>query len=100
MKYRRISEVVEAFKYDGDFKDSDGKYCVPDWAVKALEDKKLCYVSMNDDPPELFVRNVSEYSGEKLDKVNIGDYVTINNESGLIITYGEKFFNFMFEPVE
>ena len=99
MKYRKISEIVEAFKYDGGLKGSDGKYYVPDWAVKALDDKNMCYVSMNDEPPELFLRTVSKYSGERLEKVNVGDYVTIN-ESGSIITYDEKFFNTMFEPVE
>ena len=43
-KYRKKPVVVEAFQYDGDFRDGDGKYYVPEWAEKALKDGTMYYV--------------------------------------------------------
>lgn len=40
-------ELIEAFQYDGDFKDADGNYYVPDWAVKALENGLLQFEDGN-----------------------------------------------------
>ena len=37
MKYRKKPVVIEAFQYDGDLKNSDGEYRVPDWAIEAFE---------------------------------------------------------------
>ncbi|CAM4225883.1 hypothetical protein HMPREF1097_04277 [Enterocloster bolteae 90B8] len=30
-KYRKKPVVIDAFQYDGDLIESDGKYYVPDW---------------------------------------------------------------------
>ena len=42
-KYRKKPVVIEAFQYDGDLKGSDGKYYVPEWAVKAFEEKTMFF---------------------------------------------------------
>ena len=57
MKYRKKSVVIEAFQYDGDLKDSNREYYVPDWAVKAFEDGVMHYDSPDcDSPPcELYI---------------------------------------------
>jgi len=38
MKYRKIPVEIEAFKYDGDFKKSDGIWCIPTWAKNAIDE--------------------------------------------------------------
>lgn len=35
MKYRKKPVVVEAFQYDGDFKNSKGQWYIPQWATDA-----------------------------------------------------------------
>ena len=37
MQYRKKPVVIDAFKYEGDLKNADGSYCVPEWAVAAFE---------------------------------------------------------------
>lgn len=72
MKYRKKPVVIEAFQYDGDLKGSDGKYYVPDWAVKAFESGVMHYGTLKyDDPPcELFIDTL-----EGMHHVSVGDYV-------------------------
>lgn len=72
MKYRKKPIVIEAFKYEGDLMNSDGSYCVPDWAVKAYESAILYVDAINDkEPPcDLFIHTLE---GRML--VNVGDYV-------------------------
>lgn len=98
MKYRRISDEICAFQYDGDLKNSDGQYIVPDWAAKAFESGKLCYMSINGEPPELFLRSEKSCMGENFEKVNVGDYLTITY-FGTIVAYNEELFKSAFEPV-
>ena len=43
MKYRKKPVVIEAFQYDGDFVDRNGKPYVPDWAFSALNEGVLYY---------------------------------------------------------
>ena len=43
MKYRKKSVVIEAFQYDGDLVDRNGKPYVPDWAFSAYEKGVLHY---------------------------------------------------------
>lgn len=33
-KYRKKPMVIEVFQYDGDLKDCDGNWYVPNWAVE------------------------------------------------------------------
>ena len=35
--------AIEAFQYEGDLMESDGKYCIPDWAVEAYEESVMYY---------------------------------------------------------
>lgn len=43
MIYRRIPREIEAFQYDGNVKDSNGKYYIPDWAIKPFEDGTMYF---------------------------------------------------------
>lgn len=71
MKYTKKPVEVEAFKYNGDFKDRNGNWCVPDWAVKAFENHILHYNSIAfDKEPELFVDTL-----EGTHMVRYGDYI-------------------------
>lgn len=71
MKYRKKPVVIEAFKYDGNLMGSDGKYYVPEWAIKALEDGILVFGSYSDSPPcELFINTL-----EGQMHAEVGDYV-------------------------
>ena len=95
-KYRKKPVIIEAFKYDGGLKDSDGEYYVPEWAVKAFEDKKLYYDSvMCIVPPiELFIR-----TWEGTMHVSVGDYV-IQGIKGELYPCKADVFEQTYEPVE
>lgn len=60
MKYKKKPVSVEAFRFDGDLKGSDGKYYVPEWAVKAFEEGILYFDALTPDTPpiELFIRTL------------------------------------------
>lgn len=73
MKFRKKPVVIEAFCYDGDLKDRDGKYYVPDWAVKAFEKGTMYYIVPRTKPadtPELYIKTL-----EGNHHVSVGDYV-------------------------
>lgn len=73
MKFRKKPVVIEAFRYDGDLKDRDGKYYVPDWAVKAFEKGTMYYIVPRTKPadtPELYIKTL-----EGNHHVSVGDYV-------------------------
>ena len=57
MKATKKPVTIECFKYDGDLKNSNGEYYVPDWAKEAYEKGILYFGSKNEgEPPcELFV---------------------------------------------
>ena len=96
-KYRKKPIVIEAFKYDGDMKDSTGKVYVPDWAIKALEDDegRLMYQSIDGRPPcELFAMTLE---GDML--VNVGDYV-IKGIKGELYPCKPDIFEATYEKVE
>ena len=71
-RYRKKPVVIEAFQYDGDLKGSDGIYYVPDWAVKALEDRVMLFDSYDSDSPpcELFINTL-----EGRHHVSVGDFI-------------------------
>ena len=48
MRYRKKPVIVEAFQYDGDFRDKDG---VPKWAVDAYNEGVLFFRSLQFDKP-------------------------------------------------
>ena len=72
MKYRKKPVVIEAFQYDGDLKGSDGKYYVPEWMVKAIEDGTAYYASENpgEPPTELYIATLEGHH-----HASVGDYV-------------------------
>lgn len=70
MRYRKKPVVVEAFRYDGDLKGSDGQYYVPDWAVKAYEDGAMYYGELDKQPGELFIKTL-----EGIHHASVGDYI-------------------------
>lgn len=73
MKFRKKPVVIEAFRYDGDLKDRDGKYYVPDWAVKAFEKGTMYYIvprTKTADTPELYIKTL-----EGNHHVSVDDYV-------------------------
>ena len=72
-KYRKKPVVVEAFQYDGDFRDGDGKYYVPEWAEKALKDGTMFYIfprTSLDAAPELYIKTL-----EGNHHASIGDFI-------------------------
>lgn len=73
MKFRKKPVVIEAFQYDGDLKDRDGKYYVPGWAVKAFKEGTMYYIIPRTKPsdiPELYIKTL-----EGNHHVSIDDYV-------------------------
>lgn len=90
MKYRKKPVAIEAFKYDGDLKGTDGKYYVPDWAVKAFENG-IIHLSEND---EFEIRTL-----EGNMKASIGDYI-IRGVYGEIYPCKSDIFESTYELVE
>lgn len=72
MKATKKPVTIECFKYDGDLKNSNGEYYVPDWAKEAYENGILCFGSRNEEEPpcELFVK-----TNHGAVHVAVGDYV-------------------------
>lgn len=72
MKATKKPVTIECFKYDGDLKNSNGKYYVPEWAVEAEKNGILYFASKNEgEPPcELFVK-----TNHGAVHVAVGDYV-------------------------
>ena len=68
MKYQKKPVIVEAFKFDGDLKNSKGEWYVPEWAVKAFENGIMFYGK--DAPWELYIKTL-----EGVHHVSVGDYV-------------------------
>lgn len=72
MKYRKRPAVVEAFQYNGDLKDSDGEYHVPQWAVEAFENGVIFY----EIPVEIGgARDLFIKASRGAYCVSIGDYI-------------------------
>lgn len=97
MKYRKKPVVIEAFKYDGDLKGSDGKYYVPEWAVKTFESGTMRYkgrISPLIPPHELYIETL-----EGSMHVNVGDYI-IQGVNGEIYPCKPDIFEKTYERVE
>ena len=78
MKYRDkvTNEIIEAFQYDGDIKDRNGKYYIPDWAIDAFIARELHY-----EVDELYLKSHI---------VNVGDYLV--KKDGYIFVSSQKYF--------
>lgn len=95
MKYRS-KFIIEAFQYDGDLKGSDGKYYVPDWAVKAFESGRLYYSSEDCQSPPCTLYLSVQYGAYKVD---VGSYV-VKDEFGKLFVLSPEAFEQQYEPVE
>ena len=92
MKYRRKPVEIEAFKFDGDIMTSDGKYCVPEWAVNALND----YVLFFKDDDELYLKCADGY----VVHVCVGDYIILDVQYGGFLVCWSGLFEEVYELVE
>lgn len=95
MKYKNKLVEIEAFKYDGDLKNSKGEWYVPDWAVTAFENEKIYYDSLDgrEEPCELFINALNcKYH------VSVGDYV-IKGVQGEIYPCKKDIFEETYEAV-
>ena len=94
-KYRKKPVEIEALQYDGDVKNSDGIYYVPDWAVKALEENVMFYDVLDMDYPcELFIKTL-----EGIHHVSVGDYV-IQGVNGELYPCKPDIFKKTYDSVE
>lgn len=87
MKYRKKTDEVEAFKYDGGLKGLNGQYYVPDWAVKAYEEGKMYYGYKPGQTDVLFVET-SFWGGIP---VLVGDYVVCDADGDMFVTKADVF---------
>lgn len=96
MKYRKKPIEIEAFQYDGDLKDSKGNYYVPEWAVKAFENRVMHFgaLKFNEPPCELFIDTL-----EGTHHVNVGDYI-IKGIKGELYSCKPDIFAMTYEKVE
>lgn len=95
MKYRKKPIIIEAFRYDGDLKGSDGKYYVPVWAVEAFEGGILYYDSSDSEMPpcELYIKTL-----EGTSHANVGDYI-IKGVNGELYSCKPEIFEKTYERV-
>lgn len=95
-RYRKKPVIIEAFQYDGDLKNSEGKYYVPDWAVKAFEEKTMFFDGMDSDSPptELFIKTL-----EGIHHASVGDYI-IRGVDGELYPCKPEIFEKTYELVE
>lgn len=70
MKYKKKPVIIEAFQYDGDLKDSNGMYYVPDWAIRAISEGVMYYAPLKKNPSELFIKTL-----EGTHHCSVGDYI-------------------------
>lgn len=96
MKYRKKPVVIEAFQYNGDLINADGKYYVPDWAVQAFEEGTIYFDSLDAATPpyELFIKTL-----EGVHHVSVGDYV-IRGVKGELYPCKPDIFEETYEIVE
>ena len=66
MKATKKPVTIECFKYDGDLKNSDGKFYVPEWAQKAYEDGTIFFK----DQGEMYIKTL-----EGDHHASVGDYI-------------------------
>lgn len=93
MKYIKKPIEVEAFQFDGDLKDSDGIYYVPNWAKQAYENGTLYFghTKYNKPPYGLFIK-----AHDKIMHVLVGDYI-IKNTHGEIYSCKPQIFTEVYE---
>lgn len=89
-KYRKKPVVVEAFQYDGDLMNVNGEYCIPEWGIKAVENKIMYYGSQG----HLFIKTLE---GTMI--ASEGDYI-IQGVNGELYPCKPDIFEKTYETVE
>lgn len=84
MKYKVKSGEIDAFQYKGDLKNSDGSYCVPEWASSAFEQGVLYHR----EDGKLFLQNKD--SNDQF-YVGVGDFVVRFPDGNIFPTTEENF---------
>lgn len=69
-KYRKKPVVIEAFQFDGDLIDCNGKYYVPEWAGEAYENGTIYFADRQNNPSELYIKTL-----EGPLHASVGDYI-------------------------
>lgn len=82
-KNKKTAEIKEIFRYDGDLKDRNGKYYIPDWAIDAFINGELHY-----EAGELYLKSHI---------VNIGDYLV--KKDGDLFVASEEYIEQYHEPI-
>lgn len=87
-EYMRRWRVVEAFQYNGTLRNSDGEYCIPQWAIKAFEEGTMYYRSWDEGEElyELFIRTLEDDY-----HVAIGNYVVKCAKGELCVCESDHF---------
>lgn len=66
MKATKKPVTIECFKYDGDLKNSNGEYYVPEWAVEAEKNGTIFFK----DQGEMYIKTL-----EGDHRASVGDYI-------------------------
>lgn len=66
MKATKKPVTIECFKYDGDIKNSNGEYYVPEWAVEAEKNGTIFFK----DQGEMYIKTLE---GDML--ASVGDFI-------------------------
>lgn len=93
MKFRTKPIEVEAFQYDGDFMDSNGRYYIPQWAIDAYEAGTLYFDTINGVPAELLIETETGALHVPLD-----DYI-IKGDDGRLYPCNRTVFEAAFKTV-
>lgn len=94
MRYMKRPVEVEAFQYDGDLKDRDGNWYVPDWAIKAFKEGVLFFGRTAYIEHGLFIKTLE---GQHL--VRYGDYI-VRGVKGELYNVRADIFEETYERVE
>lgn len=95
-KYRKKPVVIEAFQYDGDLIDSNCRYYVPKWAVKAYKEGIIYFKAhaMLNHPSDLYIKTL-----EGDHHASVGDYI-IQGVQGEIYPCKPDIFEKTYEKVD
>lgn len=71
MKARKKPVIVDFFRYDGDFVNTNGEYYIPDWAVYAYGKGILTFTETHEiGPGDLHIKTLEGWM-----RPDVGDYI-------------------------
>lgn len=94
MRYRKIPVTIEAFQYDGDLINSNGKYYVPKWAEEAHKNGNIYFKDIDGKPQVMIIKTLE---GDMT--ANVGDYI-IKGVSGELYPCKPDIFEKTYEIAE